>query len=185
MANSNALRIARYFEKVLGLSKVEAGFFIQDPPVSSPPTAAAPIKCWLIDSSLIDSSLIDSSLIDSSNGDSFSIDSPSALPSIQEMASKLKSAIEAEWVKHGRSGQVMVEWLTGEAYKRSGNVGYELGLVIFFGEQSVSRREHLAYSLGVLMPRLDEMNLNPSLKRDAWRKIQSEIARFSAEIGAS
>lgn len=165
MANPQALQIARYFEKVLGLSKVEAGFFVQEPTLPQQAEGAAiPVKCWLID-------FHQSEL-------------PSVQPTIVEMASKLKAAIEAEWVKYGLSGQVAVEWLTGEQYKHAGNVGHEKGLVIFFGELRESRRIHSPSSVDVLVPRLDEMNLNPSLKRDAWRKIQSEIAQFSAGQGA-
>ncbi|MBN8542079.1 MAG: hypothetical protein J0L82_16925 [Deltaproteobacteria bacterium] len=165
MATSNALQIARYFEKVLGLSKVGSGFFIQEHPPLSQAAVILPVKCWLVDF--------------------HQSDLPSVQPTILEMALKLKAAIEAEWVKHGLSGQVRVEWLTSDQYQRAGNVGHEMGLVIFFGELRESRRFHSASSVEVLVPRLDEMNMNPSLKRDAWRKIQYEIAQFSAGLGAS
>jgi hypothetical protein len=74
--------------------------------------------------------------------------------------------------------------MTGDQYQQAGNVGHEKGLVIFFGELRESRRVHSPSNVEVLVPRLDEMNLNPSLKRDAWRKIQVEIAQFSAGLGA-
>lgn len=171
MTNSGTLKttqaISRYFEKVLGLSKVEAGFFAESADQNGVSAAAElespifPVKCWLIDFH------------------------ESELPSVREMSNKLKAAVEAEWVKHGLSGRVQVQWLTGHQYKASGNVGHEMGLVIFFGEFSSSERDHekrtsSASSVNVLVSRLDEMNLNPALKRDAWRKIQSEIARFAA-----
>ncbi len=161
-----AKQMARYFERVLGISKVEAGFFaaqIDDVAVLASEAAQPvfPIKCWLIDFQ------------------------ESELPSIREMSNKLKAAVEGEWVKQGLSGQVAVQWLTGPQYKAAKNVGHELGLVVFFGEFSSSDRESEKRNLGpssveLRVSRLDEMNMNPSLKRDAWRKIQSEIARFAA-----
>jgi hypothetical protein len=165
MAASSVLQIARYFEKVLGLSKVGSGFFIHAETPSSDSAVSLPVKCWLIDF--------------------HQSDLPSVQPTILEMASKLKAAIEAEWVKHGLSGQVAVDWMTGDQYQQAGNVGHEMGLVIFFGELRESRRVHSPSSVEVLVPRLDEMNLNPSLKRDAWRRIQAEIAQFSAGISQS
>lgn len=168
MAKPYALQLSRYFEKVLGLSKVEAGFFVQEAtPLKQVKQEAAtfPIKCWLIDF--------------------HQTDLPSQQASIQEMALKLKGAVEAEWVKHGHSGRVSVDWLTREQYLKAMNIGHEMGLVIFFGELPFNERSHSESSVGVLVPRLDEMNLNPSLKREAWRKIQSEIARYSAGLGTS
>lgn len=160
MINSGSLHtirlVTRYFERVLGISKVEAGFF-----ASEEDTPVFPVKCWLIDFQESD------------------------LPSIREMSLKLKAAVEAEWVKHGLSGQVQVQWRTGHQYKLAGNIGHESGLVVFFGEcqsrdRDQEKRTSSASSVQVVVPRLDEMNANPALKREAWRKIQTEVARFAA-----
>lgn len=150
---------ARYLEKVLGVTRVGSAFFESAAAISEPPvtggTLQFPIKCWLIDFQ------------------------PSDLPSIREMATKLLAAIEAEWVKKGLSGQVAVQWLTDESYLQAAQIGQETSLVLFFGEVPFNDRSHSQSSVGVMLPRLSEMHQNPALKRDAWRKIQTEIANFN------
>lgn len=139
----------RYFERVLGLKSipnisVAVASEMVESALPAPAVAIAPVV----------------GLVD--------LEGSVRPPSIEEMAGRLRDAVEGEWRKL-KGSHVEVGWI--DLANANG-----VRLLIVFGAGAGFRYEGCPI---VLAPSLKEMAASPSLKRSGWLSIQSALRSFS------
>lgn len=147
------MSLLRYFENVLGVKSVSAGFFAQVPAANADasvearsPVAAQPAQRLVL----------------------LDVGGQMQTPSLREMAAKITDAVRAEWMKHAALDGVTIEWETVSA----GDDRQQLaGSIIVFGAPSVTAQSPRVCHV----PGLREMQASPMAKRDGWRSIQESI----------
>lgn len=134
----------RYFERVLGLQSI--------PNISALPATAG------------DERALPSQVIVAPEVALVNLGTLSWLPSLEEMALRLREAVAGEWLKVKGSG-ADVRWVSLEDAKG-------VRLLIAFGAGAEFRYESCPV---VLAPSLEEMAGSPALKRSGWLTIQSAL----------
>ena len=150
--------VSRYFERVLGLRQVESvPLESSSGKEFSTSSSTSPVKarkvCLLLE-----------------------VGSDSDTPSVQEMGARLLDAIRNEWLKHSIDELPDIRWLrTDETTWRNAIADHEasLALAIVCGVHVSSKPDPRV----VFVPGFSEMQNSHVLKREAWRAMQSNIAR--------